>query len=71
MALLYAVADGRVYRGDGSDTAIHAPFLLDGESVRLGVMILSREELVRAPISGPPSLAPRGQDLLDRAAGVY
>ncbi len=71
MSLLYAVADGRVVRGDGDDTGFQAPFMLDGESVRLGVMMLSREELVWAPISGPPQLAPRGQDLLDLAAGVF
>lgn len=71
MLMLYAVADGRVVRGDGGDTGFQAPFMLDGESVRLGIMMLSREELVQAPISGPPRLAPRGQDLLDRAAGVF
>ena len=71
MLLLYAVADGRVVRGEGGDVGIHAPFMLDGKSVRLGIMLLSREELVQAPISGPPRLAPRGQNILDQAIGVF
>ena len=71
MDLLYAVVDGRVVRGEGGDTAIHAPFMLDGQSVRLGIMLLAREELLDAPISGPPRLAPRGQAILDKAMGIF
>lgn len=68
MGLLRAVADGLVVRGSGGDTGFTAPFMLRGESVRLRVMKLAREDLIEAPISGPPRLAPRGQSLLDRSA---
>ena len=36
---------------------------------RPGIMLLAREELLDAPISGPPRIAPRGQIILDKAMG--
>ena len=72
MRLLHAIADGWVVRGkSGTETAFNAPYLLHDESVRLEVMLLAREELVEAPISGPPRLSPRGQAILDLAAGIF
>lgn len=70
MRLLYAIADGCVVRGRGGETAFNSPYLLDGASVRLEVMLLAREDLVDAPISGPPRLSPRGQAVLDLAGGT-
>jgi hypothetical protein len=63
MALLGAVAAGRVVRGDGDDSSIIAPHLLDGRPVRLALRRLATEGLVHMPISGRPSLAPRGERL--------
>lgn len=42
---------------------------LDGESIRLELRGLVRDELILMPISGPPSLAPRGRRLLAVANG--
>lgn len=72
LALLRAVAEGRVVRGaDGGDTTATAAHYLDGEPVRMQLVWLQREDLVEVPLSGPPRLAPRGRRLLtiaDRAA---
>jgi hypothetical protein len=59
MQLLAAVAAGAITR---ASTVVNAPFLLDGTPVQL--RRLAREDLVYAPISGPPSLQPRGRRLL-------
>ena len=68
MAILRAVAAGRVRRGSsGADTRFLAPYLLEGESVRLPLQWLAREGLVRLPLSGPPELAERGRRLLTEA----
>ncbi len=64
MALLEAVRAGRVVRGDGNDSSILAPHLLDGRPVRLWLHRLAAEGLVNTPISGPPALAPRGERLI-------
>jgi hypothetical protein len=65
MAVLAAVAAGKVVRGDsGAETAIYARHMLDGQDVRSEILVLHREELVEMPISGPPRLAPRGVRLL-------
>lgn len=68
--LLRAVQHGRVLRGPaGGDTAIMAGHYLDGDSIRLQLRWLVRDELIVMPISGPPSLAPRGRRLLAIANG--
>jgi hypothetical protein len=64
MALLRAVADGRVVRGAREETSMFARHLLDGEDVRLQLRWLVGWDLIRMPISGPPSLYPRGERLL-------
>jgi hypothetical protein len=64
MALLAAVAAGRVVRGEGNDSTILAPHLLDGTPVRLWLHRLAGEGLVNMPISGPPTLTPRGERLI-------
>lgn len=68
MALLVAVRDGRVVRGDGAggDGSLFAPHLLDGQPVRLSLVRLAREDLIEMPISGPPRLAARGRRLLNQ-----
>lgn len=69
MALLRAVADGRVVRGQtGTDTGLMAPHLLDGEPVRMPLWRLTQEDLVEMPLSGAPHLAPRGRRLLSDEA---
>ncbi|PZS30756.1 MAG: hypothetical protein DLM61_10010 [Pseudonocardiales bacterium] len=70
LELLRAVQKGRVLRGPtGDDTAIMAGHYLDGDSIRLQLRWLVRDELIVMPISGPPSLAPRGRRLLTVANG--
>ena len=59
MQLLAAVAAGQITR---ASTHINAAFLLDGAAVQLNR--LAREDLLYAPISGPPTLQPRGKRLL-------
>jgi len=70
MTLLAAVRDGRVLRGSGDETTVFAPHFLDGEPVRLQLHWLAGHNLIHMPISGPPSLAPRGARLLRLAAGA-
>ena len=72
MAILPAVAAGSVRRRSssgpfGGDSRFLAPYLLDGESVRLPLQWLAREGLLRLPLSGPPELAERGRRLLIEA----
>jgi hypothetical protein len=65
MALLRAVAAGRVVRGaSGCDCSFNAPYLLEGEPVQLVLRWLAGEGLVRLPLSGPPVLSERGRHLL-------
>jgi hypothetical protein len=59
MQLLAAIADGAISR---PSSAVNAPFLLDDTPVQL--KRLAREDLIYAPISGMPSLQPRGRRLL-------
>ena len=59
MQLLAAVAAAAITR---ASTVVNAAFLLDGTRVEL--KRLAREELIYAPISGMPSLQPRGRRLL-------
>jgi hypothetical protein len=68
VALLRAVEAGRVVRGSGADTSIFAPHFLDGEPVRLQLRWLAGEQLMEMPISGPPTIAPRGERVLSLAA---
>ena len=68
--LLRAVANGTIRRGlGGSETSIFASHYLDGELVRMQLRRMAREDLIVMPISGPPSLAPRGRRLLEYANG--
>ncbi len=70
MALLRAVAAGRVVRGaSGHDGSFNAPYLLEGEPVQLVLRWLAGEGLVRLPLSGPPVLSERGRRLLAREDG--
>lgn len=46
-----------------------APRLLDGEQVQMHLHRLSLDGLIRLPISGPPTVEPRGQRLLQMANG--
>jgi len=66
--LLRAIASGRVVRaetdGQPGSTAVQAGHFLDGVNVRMNVLFLSDDGLVKMPISGPPRLAPRGRRLL-------
>ncbi len=64
VALLRAVARGDVVRGCGGDTSIFAPYLRDGVNVRPLLVWLARDDLIRMPISGPPRLTSRGQQVL-------
>jgi hypothetical protein len=69
MMLLGAVAAGEVVRGGPHPTHASAPYLLDGHDVGSVVMVLARYDIIRAPMSGPPTLEPRGGTLLDAAFG--
>lgn len=59
MLLLQAVAAGRIAR---DRAGAGAAFVLHGDVVPLRA--LAREDLIYAPIAGPPTLAPRGARLL-------
>lgn len=69
IALIRAVAAGRVVRGSNASRSVAAPHLLDDQPVRLELRRLAREDLVFVPISGPPVIAPRGRRLLEIANG--
>ena len=69
LGMLRAVASGLVVRGGGGDRGVMAPYLLEGEQVRLSIVWLAREDLIVMPISGPPRVAPRGRRLLEIANG--
>lgn len=62
--LLRAVEAGQVARASGSAVAA---YLLGGRPVAL--KHLAREDLLYAPIGGPPVLAPRGRRILSVARG--
>lgn len=64
MALLCAVEAGQVSRASGSAVAA---YLLGGQPV--GLKHLAREDLLYAPIGGPPVLAARDRRLLAVARG--
>ncbi len=59
--VLRAVAAGRVVR---PHSGYNAPHLLDGQDVSLDVRQLSRYELIRHRMSGPPQIEPLGLELL-------
>lgn len=59
--VLRAVAAGQVVR---SGTGYGAPHLLAGENVSMEIRVLAHHELVEAHMSGPPALAPLGEELL-------
>ena len=68
MALLAAVAVGRVYRGeDGTDLSATALHLLDGRPVRFELRRLADDDLIRIPMSGPPKVTDDGKQILWRA----
>lgn len=65
MVLLRAISLGQVVRGaDGKSTSVNAPWIWNGQAIRLGVRRLRDDELIRMPISGPPTLDVRGSRLL-------
>ena len=66
--LLRAVAAGRVTRGSRTEH-ISAPYLLDGDSIRLNLAWLARQDLVTVPLGAKPQLLPRGRRLLQIANG--
>jgi hypothetical protein len=66
MALLGMVAAGRVTR---AGTHLNAPYLVDSDPLWTDLKRLAREDLLFAPISGPPTLRPRGVRLLAVAWG--
>ena len=59
--VLRAVAAGQVIR---PSTGYNAPHVLDGEDVSADVQVLARHELVDRYLSGPPTIAPLGEQLL-------
>jgi hypothetical protein len=70
VALLQAVEAGQVVRGTtGVATSLFAPHLLHGEPVRLQLRWLADEQLLAMPISGPPTIEPRGYRVLELAGG--
>jgi hypothetical protein len=70
LALLRAVAAGRVVRGEqGGETSVFSAHYFDGMLVRLELRRLAAQELINMPISGVPTLAPRGWRLLSTANG--
>jgi hypothetical protein len=70
VALLQAVAEGRVLRGaDGTASGFWAPYLLVGQNVRLMLKWLNARDLVAMPMSGPPHLYPRGERILRSSIG--
>lgn len=70
LALLRAVAAGRVVRGEhGGETSVFSAHYFDGTLVRMELRRLVAQELINMPISGSPTLAPRGWRLLLTANG--
>lgn len=70
--LMRAVAAGRVARGvRGGETSPFPGHYLDGQLVRMELRHLAEHELISMPISGPPTLAPRGWRLLAAANGEH
>jgi hypothetical protein len=67
VTLLRAVDAGQVVRGACGETSLFAPYMLDGEPVRLQLRWLAEQGLVEMPISGPPWLTPRADRLLSLA----
>ena len=69
LELLAAVAAGRVIRADNDgepgSSSVGAPHLLDGAQVRMSLRRLVIDELIAMPISGPPRLEPRGNQILE------
>jgi hypothetical protein len=71
VALLQAVANGRELRGeDGTTSGFWAPYLLDGQNIRLTLKWLNARELVAMPMTGPPHLYPRGERIFHRSLGI-
>jgi len=68
IALLRAVGAGRVIRGARSAHTA-APYLLDGETVRLDLAWLARQDRITMPLGGQPQLLPRGRRILRMANG--
>jgi hypothetical protein len=68
IALLRAVAAGRVIRG-ARTTHTAAPYLLNGETVRLNLAWLARQDLITMPLGAELQLLPRGRRLLQMANG--
>ena len=66
MALVALVSAGRVTR---QSTRVNAPYTIDGDPLRMDLRRLARDELIYAPISGPPTLQPRGERLLQVMRG--
>lgn len=72
LALLRAVAAGRVLRGEqGGETSVFSAHYFDGRLVRMELRRLAAQELINMPISGAPTLAPRGWRLLSAANGEH
>lgn len=70
LTLLRAIAAGRVIRGEhGGETSVFSAHYFDGTLVRMELRRLAAQELINMPISGPPTLAPRGRRLLSTANG--
>ena len=66
MWVLACVAAGRVTR---VSTHLNSGYLLDGDPLTVDLKRLAREDLLWAPISSPPTIAPRGARLLSMAWG--
>ncbi len=66
MALIALVAAGQVSRESGR---VNAPYVVNADPLRMDLRRLAREELVHAPIAGPPTLQPRGARLLQVMRG--
>jgi hypothetical protein len=65
-----AVAAGRVHRGpEGHSRARLAAHYADSDPIQLQLRRLTKEDLIELPISGPPSLTPRGRRVLSIANG--
>jgi hypothetical protein len=59
-----------VIRGaDGEQTSVFSAHYLDGTLVRIEPRRLAAQDLINLPISGPPTIAPRGWRLLSAANG--
>lgn len=69
VSLLAAVTLGQVTR---ESSAVGAPYFLDGEPAnRLHLRWLADDDLIDLPISGPPTVAPRGVRLLRELVAEY